>query len=365
LQLTTPTLTASFAADTGRLLGVRVGAKSFALSDGPRLVFARPAATGKIEWASLREPGGDVSNTRLLAQPALASVIEVELDAPRRVPYIGFTLELSADGNTWRTIFDGTRRLGDGMRYDFPPQRVAAVRVSNLRRSDGQPIALKALRVGHTPARFPSTDPRQPTVTSGMSVDSATKQPAGWIEAQAASGLERFRWTLVADGSLRLDYSYSLEGDFVYHGITFEHPAEQITGLDWLGEGPSRVWQNRLRGSWLGQHHVTPHVLQPGEAWAYPESEGFFAGVCTATFQTKTGAMRLVNAAPEVYVRLGTPRISHPNTTVDFPSGEISFLHAIPAMGSKFKTPEQSGPSAQPAKARGRYEGSVVFRFEP
>ena len=50
-------------------------------------------------------------------------------------------------------------------------------------------------------------------------------------------------------------------------------------------------------------------------------------------------------------------------TTVDFPAGDLSFLHAIPAMGSKFVTPEKTGPASQPAKASGTYSGSLAFGF--
>ena len=46
---------------------------------------------------------------------------------------------------------------------------------------------------------------------------------------------------------------------------------------------------------------------------------------------------------------------------MDFPAGDLSFLHAIPGMGSKFKTPEVSGPSAQPVKASGTYKGTLMF----
>jgi len=64
-------------------------------------------------------------------------------------------------------------------------------------------------------------------------------------------------------------------------------------------------------------------------------------------------------ASPDVFLRCGTPRISHQNTTVDFPAGDLSFLHAIPAIGSKIITPEKRGPTSQPAQADGHYRGSI------
>jgi len=136
-----------------------------------------------------------------------------------------------------------------------------------------------------------------------------------------------------------------------------------MNSLRWLGEGPTRVWQNRLRGTNLGVHEIARNDLQPGEAWGYPEFQGCFAGLRWARFDTAAGPFTVLSASPETYLRVGTPRISHPNTTVDFPSGDLSLLHAIPAMGSKFKPAEQAGPEGQWAKAAGRYEGTLTFRF--
>jgi hypothetical protein len=158
---------ASFDRATGMLRSVRRGANTFALTDGPRLAFARPVSAGPIEWLPMR-PADAAALTRHLASPRTASVIEAELENVRGVPHIGLMLEVSPDGTTWTTIFDGTRRPTDGTRYDIPPQRVAAVRISKLRRSDGRPAALKTLRAGHAPVRFPVETPEKPSVTTGM-----------------------------------------------------------------------------------------------------------------------------------------------------------------------------------------------------
>ena len=184
-----------------------------------------------------------------------------------------------------------------------------------------------------------------------------------WIESTGASGLDRFRWTLQADGALRLNYAYKLDGEFSYHGITFDLPEEQLNTLRWLGEGPFRVWQNRLRGTVLGVHQIARHDTQPGETWDYPEFEGYFAGLRWARLDTASGPVTVTSAQPETYLRVGTPRISHSSTTVPFPTGDISFLRAIPAIGSKFKTPEQTGPASQLSRASGDYDGALTFRF--
>jgi hypothetical protein len=360
VRLVSGNVSASFDARTGLLVDARRGTRVFALNNGPRLVFARPPSASAAAWLPLTQ--GATSGVHTPATPQLANVVEVDLDLPRQTPYGGVRIELSADGSRFKTIYDGTRRPGDGIRYDFPPQHVAAVRVTNARRSNGQPADVRSVRVGYETSRFPAAAAAQ-EVSSGQGNDPREKGPVAWIEVRAPNGLDRYRWTLNGAGALRLDYGYTLEADFAYHGITFDHPETDMKSLRWLGDGPYRVWQNRLRGTWLGIHHVARDDQQPGESWTFPEFQGYRSGVRWARLDTKAGVLMISPASPETFVRVGTPRISHPQTTAEFPGGDLSFLHAIPAMGSKFKPPSDSGPMARPAKATGRYEGSVVFQF--
>ncbi|WP_438481437.1 glycoside hydrolase family 2 TIM barrel-domain containing protein [Oleiharenicola lentus] len=359
ISLTAGKTSATFDAATGSLVTLRAGEKTFALRNGPRLAYARPATAAAVNWLSWREESLPASApnsalTRFLAMPQTASSIELAFETPRGTPYSGCQIEISADGEKWKTIFDASRRSTDGARYEFPPQRVAAVRVSKLLHADGTPAQVKTLRIGHAAGRFPEEKSTAPTV-----VTTGTNSDGAWLESRG--GLANFRWTLRADETLRLDYDYALSGEFIYHGITFDHDEAAMKSLRWLGEGPNRVWQNRLHGTWLGVHETARHVLQPGESFQYPEFEGYFAGVRRARLETTAGALTIVSAPPETFLRLGTSRISHPNTTVDFPAGDISFLHAIPAMGSKFISAANSGPSGQPAQASGTYRGTLVF----
>ncbi len=362
IQFTAGNVTASFDSTTGLLRRFQRGEKITALTNGPHLAFARPATAGDIEWLPFASED-PATPLRQLATPHLASTMEIELEFTKDIAYAGFKLELSPDGQTWKTIYDGTRRSGDGKSYNFPPQTVLAVRVSHLRRADDQPIAIKSWRLGYAPSRFVAPSGSPATITSGTDLDPSTGATVAWLESHGAAGLDHFRWTLRGDGSLRLDYQYALNGEFLYHGISFDHAEDKMNALRWLGAGPSRVWQNRLRGTALGVHEITRNTIQPGESWTYPEFQGVFAGLHWARLETESGPLTITSASPEVYLRLGTPRISHQNTTVEFPSGDISFLHAIPAIGSKFITPEKTGPASEPAKATGQYSGTIVFRL--
>lgn len=357
IRLSANHVTAHFDPVTGLLLSVVRGEKPFPLSNGPRLAFAHPRKENEVTWIPFSSEDASSGLHRLDA-PHLANTMEIELDASRKPAWLAFKLEISSDGKNWKTLFDASRRPSDGKNYEFPPQMVAAVRLSNPRGWDGQPVEVKTLRLGYASDRFPGEQNHPAVVTTG------TDGSTAWIESRGgASGLDSFRWTLRGDGSLQLDSTYSLAGDVLYHGITFDHPEEQMSSLRWLGQGPYRVWQNRLRGTTLGVHQIARHDLQPGETWAYPEFQGYFGELRWAQLATPAGTMTVSSSSPDVYLRVGTPRISHGYTTVDFPSGDLSFLHAIPAMGSKFITPENSGPSGHSARAAGEYRGTLVFTF--
>lgn len=365
IRLVAGEVRASFDSATGLLRTFRRGDTPSFLTDGPRLVFARPESAGAPEWLTFASEDA-ANHTYQLASPHLANTLEIDLDYAKADPWAGFKLEISPDGHTWKTLFDGVRRKVDLPFFNFPPQLVVAVRLSKVIRASGAPIAVNSLRLGYAAARFPAVPPGKETatVTYGTEADAQSGETVAWLECHGAAGLDRLRWTLRREGSLRLDYAYSLSGDFLYHGVTFSHPEEKMKSLRWLGAGPYRVWQNRLRGTSLGVHEIAYNLVQPGESWSYPEFQGYFAGLRWACLETEAGRLRVTSASPDIYLRVGTPRINHQMTTVDFPAGDLSLLHAIPAIGSKFISPEASGPAGQPAKASGSYRGSLVFTWE-
>ncbi len=354
-------VSAEFDPATGLLRALRRGEKTAALANGPRLAFARPVPAAPVAWLAFAD-GDATALSRRLASPQLANTLELSLAFDRDQSWVGARLEVSSDGMAWRTLFDGSRRPGDGYKFDFPPQPIAAVRLSALRTADGRAVALKTMRLGYAAGRFPAPGVAG-VITSGTGRDPATGAPIAWLESRGGAGLEQARWTLLADGALRLDYRYALEGEFTLHGVTFDHPEEQMTGLRWLGEGPFPVWQNRRRGTWLGLHGTVRRDQQAGEAWDYPEFAGCFAGIRWARLGTTAGSITIDGVPGGAFLRVGTPRPTHPQTMVDFPAGNLSVLHAIPAMGSKFKPAEVAGPSGQPARAAGTYTGTLRFRF--
>ena len=349
----------------GLLREVSRGQKKFALTEGPRLAFAKPPSDAGITWRPFAAQTAAADGISRVIDPAMANFVEVEVEDLRGADAVAdLKLEISSDGTTWKTIFDASRRPQDGVRYEFAPQRVAAVRLTKLRRWDGRPPVLKSYRLGYSSDRFPGVVADAATITSGDSRGLKDRDRTVWVEAHGGpSGLQRLRWTLAGDGALRVDYDYSLAGHFAYHGVTFDHPEAALSSFRWLGAGPYRVYQNRLRGTTFGVHEHRRHDLQPGETWEYPEYEGYYSGWRWARFTTDAGDFLVNNESDGSYLRVGTPRVSAATTTVDFPPGEISFVAAIPAIGSKGKPPERAGPGSQYATAEGTYQGSLTFYF--
>jgi hypothetical protein len=357
---------ATFDAATGQLRALQYGDRVAALANGPRLAYARPLQPDDTAWLPFVDHAGSddaAHGIRRLAAAQPASVVDIVTAPARDSAYARFKLEISADGATWKAVFDATRRTSDGTAYRFPPQPVLAVRVSTPVDQHGEPVALTSVRLGHAAQRFPAPDGAA-TVESGTGTD-ADGRPIAWVAARHSAGLDRLRWTLNASGDLRLDYTYRLDGAVQYHGITFDHPETALRGTRWLGEGPYRVWKNRLQGTWLGVHALAQFDQQPGESFRYPESQGYFAGVRWARFDTATGILQVTPGQSDGYLRVGTPRISHANTTVEFPAGDLSWLHAIPAIGEKFTPTEALGPASAWPVAAGEYTGSLTWRFTP
>jgi hypothetical protein len=69
------------------------------------------------------------------------------------------------------------------------------------------------VRLGYAASDYPSETTAPETVATGIGKDEETGKPVAWLESRSAAGLDHFRWSLSGDGSLRLDYNYTLNGD--------------------------------------------------------------------------------------------------------------------------------------------------------
>ncbi len=190
--------------------------------------------------------------------------------------------------------------------------------------------------------------------------------------------MKSLTYRLKPNGWLSIDYDYALNGEQEYFGIGFDYPEANVKGMRFLGNGPAPVYQNRLAGGtldvWNRPYNNTmvgdPDDLKPGEHFNYPVFKGFYAGVRWLQLNTSEGPITaMVDQRPDspIYVQVFTPKTPPANIVgqayAPFPQAGVSFLHAIPAVGSKFVGPRSSGPMGQPAVAKGEYNGHIGLYF--
>lgn len=179
------------------------------------------------------------------------------------------------------------------------------------------------------------------------------------------------KWTILSNGWLQLDYSYRPGGSSDFWGITFNYPEGNVKGATLMANGPYRVWKNRMRGNEFGIHQKKYNNTVTGESWEYPEFKGYYSNFYAVQIQTSEVPFTIVSATENLFLHLFTPQSpkhAAGSVTPPFPKGEISVLHAIPAIGTKFSKPESSGPQG----ARNEYHpnpnteslsGKLYFRF--
>jgi hypothetical protein len=192
----------------------------------------------------------------------------------------------------------------------------------------------------------------------------------------AANG---FQWTLRPDGWLNLTYRFTIFSGQSWMGITFNYPSNNVSSINWIGQGPYRVYKNRLAGQevfahtksfnfgWTGQSlsyaqaHGTPSAISQ---WAYPEFQGYHGQLYWASLQTTEQPITIVTAATNLFLRLLTPPVQDiANVAPAYPSGTISILNGITPIGNKFDAASATGPAGQNNVGMGLYTNEVNFFF--
>jgi len=167
------------------------------------------------------------------------------------------------------------------------------------------------------------------------------------------SRMMEFTWTFYPSGWVRLGIIYRPEEydvPFQYMGVSFDFPENLVKGIRWMGDGPYRVWKNRVHGVELNVHQKDYNNTMTGIApLIYPEFKGYHSGLYWAEIRSEGQSFMVGSATEDVFLRLFTPAqpASVWNTAPPFPPGDISFMQAIPAMGTKSNKQENMGPSGQ------------------
>ncbi len=185
------------------------------------------------------------------------------------------------------------------------------------------------------------------------------------VEGSFTGAMSSVRWTLTPSGWLKLEYAYTLGGQRADGGIAFDYPEQGVQEIQWMGHGPDRVWKNRLTGPDFGQWSKVYNTTRTGQEWGYPEFKGYHRGVVAAKLEAAGRTLTTVLLSDELYYRLFTPDDANSGRTgPNFPEGSLGFMHAIPGIGTKFKSSGSLGPSGQQTQLSGPQSGEVWFHFE-
>lgn len=181
--------------------------------------------------------------------------------------------------------------------------------------------------------------------------------------------LKSVRWKMQPSGWLEMRYEYSLNGKHPFAGISFSYPENLVLGAKWLGKGPHRVWKNRLQGATLDVYRNRNNNTQTGYApWVYPEFKGYFSDVVWMELSTMESKFVVASPDENLFVRLFdfyAIRGARPHPGL--PAGDISFLDAIPPVGTKFGVSTANvnalGPSSQWSETTAPVKRTLYFYF--
>jgi len=177
------------------------------------------------------------------------------------------------------------------------------------------------------------------------------------------------KWSLLDSGWLKLDYAVDPARQTSVVGVAFDYPETKMLGKTWLGEGPYRVWRNRLKGQTFGVWQTACNTTETGyKDWVYPEFAGYFAEVRWLKLATTEGVLTMMIPDEKSFVRVGTP--SFPpvklagKTLVNMPPGNLAVVRDLPPIGTKFHTAAEIGPQGTTPLMSESYQGTVYFHFE-
>jgi hypothetical protein len=157
------------------------------------------------------------------------------------------------------------------------------------------------------------------------------------------------KWTIYPGGWVQLDVQYFPGAYFTnFAGINFSFPEKEIRSVTYMGDGPYRVWKNRLKGNQFGVWNKIYNNSETGEApWIYPEFKGYYSNFYGGYFFTKNNRFTVVSETEDLFLRLFTPAWKTDqwhNYEPLFPSGDISFMQGISSIGTKTQRNETTGP---------------------
>lgn len=186
----------------------------------------------------------------------------------------------------------------------------------------------------------------------------------------------RLDWTMQGGGLLEMVLTYRPEEAVVpYTGASFSFPEEELEAVRYLGNGPYRVWKNRMAGVGFNVWEKLVNTTITGySGFDYPEFRGYYSNLYWVRFMEKNGPdFTVFSRTEDLFLRLLTPgEPPEPlHTALTHPPGDLSFMLGIPAIGTKFKEPQQLGPQSNEYQylnrrvKDGALRVSLLFDFRP
>lgn len=183
------------------------------------------------------------------------------------------------------------------------------------------------------------------------------------ITADYFGNMRQAKWIIQSNGNIQLDYAYQYDGTVELMGVMFEYPENQVVSKRWLGEGPYRVWQNRIQGTNFGIWENDYNDPIPGETFIYPEFKGYFNNWKWLSLKTTEGTINIGNVSGSKYLGVYTPRDGRDALLYTIPQSGIAMLEVIPAVRNKVNSTDLVGPSSQAQWSEGLHRGSIRLNF--
>ncbi|MBD0368944.1 MAG: glycoside hydrolase family 2, partial [Flavisolibacter sp.] len=156
-------------------------------------------------------------------------------------------------------------------------------------------------------------------------------------------------WTIYPSGIIKMQVNYFPAEYFTsIVGVNFSFPESQMKGVEYMGNGPYRVWKNRMKGNQFGIWKKAYNNTETGEVpFVYPEFKGYYSNMYWCKFITTSQPFTVLTPNEDLFFRLFTPAYKEDpwrNYVLTFPSGDLSFLQGIPGIGTKTQKTENTGP---------------------
>jgi len=211
----------------------------------------------------------------------------------------------------------------------------------------------------------------EPVYKNLQLLNNGSEYAVEWIFAEKPDC--HMTWRMQPGGICCFEYDYRPDaGAYTLLGLSFAFPESLVTGARLLANGPYRVWKNRLRGPLFGLYDKKYNNTVTGESWDYPEFKGYYSNFYAVALHSTLSSFSILSASEDLYLHLFTPDkpkgAVNLQTVPPFPAGDLSFMHAISAIGNKSHPAELTGPQGgkslfQPNRNTKNLSGKLYFIF--